>query len=58
MGALIIEVDFGDLEAYLFFYSVLLLVKSISLTSRHDFDSLLGDLHLGEVDFVGFEVLI
>ena len=39
MGALRIEVDFGDLEAYLF-CSVLLLVKSISLTSRHDFDSL------------------
>jgi len=52
------EVVDGDLEAYLFFYSVLLLVKSISLTSRHDFVSLFGCPRLGEADFVGFEVLI
>ena len=37
---------------------VLLLVKSISLTSRHDFDSLFGCPHLGEADFVDLEVLI
>ena len=33
-------------------------MKSISLTSRHDFDSLLGVLHLGEADLVDLEVLI
>ena len=33
-------------------------MKSISLTSRHDFDSLLGVLHLGEADLIDLEVLI
>ena len=37
---------------------VLLLVKSISLTSRHDFDPFFGCPHLGEADLVDFEVLI
>ena len=37
---------------------VLLLVKSISLTSRHDFDPFFGCPHLGEADFVDLEVLI
>ena len=40
------------------FYSVLILVKSISLTSRHDFVSLIGCPHFGEADFVDLEVLI
>ena len=58
MGALRVEVDFGDLEAYLYFTVFFFLVKSISLTSRHDFVSLFGCPRLGEADFVGFEVLI
>ena len=33
-------------------------MKSISLTSRHDFVSLFGCPHLGEADFVDLEVLI
>ena len=43
---------------HIYFYGVLLLVKSISLTSRHDFVSLFGCPRLGEADFVGFEVLL
>ena len=58
MGALIKWSRWWWPRGIFIFYSVLLLVKSISLTSRHDFASLFGCPHLGEADFVGFEVLI
>ena len=40
------------------FLAVYFLVKSISLTSRHDFVSLFGCPRLDEADFVDLEVLI
>ena len=56
MGALVGEVDFGDLEANLYFCSALLVVKSISLTLRHVlFASLLMGALVGEVDFGDLE---
>ena len=55
VGAFVGEVDFGDLEAILFFYSALSSIGSILLTQRHQFFVLSS---FGEVDFVDLEVPI